>query len=140
MNVMVKRVVSSFLRRADADIEKLIPKILPRIQKVYDEWDENEDEYAGGGVCHDVAEEIAGFLDESSIEASTVSQSIGDVHVYVVAKTPKGVFRVDVNPHIYESGAAYTWKKKPDVKFDKGDVEIEMLDDDSSKYEEYIEE
>ena len=40
----------------------LKPEIAKVAQAVYDEWDENEDEYAGGGICHLIADEIVSLL------------------------------------------------------------------------------
>lgn len=134
------RIASNFISASEQEIKKHIPKILPRVQKVYDEWDEEYKEVlGGGGICQDIADEIAGVLSESGLDAAVVSQAVGDQHVYTVTKTDSGVFRVDINPRIYEEGAGYHWEKIPGVKFDAGDIDIEFLDDDPSKYEEYIE-
>lgn len=109
-------------------------------QKVYDEWDEsNVDEYAGGGICHLIAEDVANYLNSIGVEATTVSAEIGDQHVWAVAKLSDGVYNVDISPSVYETGGGYSWEKIPDVKFEAGDIIIERIDPDPDKFDEYIE-
>ena len=83
---------------------------------------------------------MASVLNTHSIEASTVSQTIGDQHVYVLAKTPEGVYEVNISPYVYERGAGYNWTKIPGVKILPAHVDISLIDPDPSKYGQYTEE
>jgi len=119
----------------DIDLQKLVNAA----QKEYDLWDENEDEYAGGGICHLLADKIIDELYNQGIDSTSVSQQCGEVHVFVVAKLSEGVISIDINPYRYETGGGYNWKKIPDVRFDVGDIVIDIIDPDPSKFEEYTE-
>lgn len=108
-------------------------------QRVYDDWDENEDEYAGGGICHLIAEEIADELNGKGIDADTVDNGgMGEQHVWVVAKVSDGVFLVDIPPNVYERGGGYTWTKVPGVRFEASDVIVDRIDADPAKFDDYV--
>lgn len=112
-------------------------------QAVYDEWTQdaegNDEEYGAGGICHDIADAMVGVLDRHGIDSQSVSQSIGDVHVYVIAKVKEGVYSVDIPPSTYERGSAYTWTKIDGVKFDANDIDISRIDANPDRFEDYIE-
>lgn len=115
------------------------PKIASIAQKVYDDWDEsNTDEYAGGGICHLIADEIASYLISKHIEAATVSAQIGEQHVWVVAKLKDGVYSVDIPPSVYETGGGYSWQKIPDVTITKHDVIIDKIDANPNHFDQYL--
>ena len=114
-------------------IETLIPQVLAAAQGVYDDWDENPDEYAGGGICHLMADAVADVFNSHDIEATTQSAEQGEQHVWAVVliRTPYddgdetiAVYEVDIPPGVYETGSGYAWKKIPDVKFDRNDLVI----------------
>lgn len=123
-------------------LKKLRPTLAKVAQEEYDSWnEENIDEYGGGGgICHLIADGIVDELASNGIEATTVSSNLGEVHVYVVAKLPHGVFNIDINPFTYETGGGYQWKKIQNVEFTKEDVEITLLDSDPDNFEQYIDE
>jgi hypothetical protein len=121
------------------EVKKLLPNIVAAVQEEYDSWDENQDEYAGGGICHLIADRICGVLGEHNIDCFTVSAEIGDQHVWTIAKVREGVYNVDINPHMYEMGGGYTWTKIPDVEFQVEDIEFDCVDHDPSKFDRYIE-
>lgn len=124
-----------------ADIEKLRPQLAQAAQKVYDSWNEDyAEELGGGGICQDIADAMAGLLNEHGIEAGPISATVGEQHVYVVARVMEGVFEVDISPYRYERGGGYNWKKIPGVKFHESDVMIFLIDENPEKYKEYIEE
>lgn len=126
-------------RRADS--EALRARLATAAQKVYDEWDEDEDEYAGGGICHLIADAMADVLMAEGIkQVSTVSQQMDEVHVYVVAADDSGVYRIDIPPSVYETGGGYTWKKRQGIEITADDVEIDRLSTDPDDYEQYTEE
>lgn len=120
-----------------------MPNILKGAQTVYDNWtqDENgyDEEYGGGGICHEIADSIVEVLSQHDVEATSVSQSIGDVHVYVVAKFQEGIYEIDIPPNIYEIGSAYTWKKIPNIKFNKNNIIINLIDKNTNKFEDFLE-
>jgi hypothetical protein len=92
-----------------------------------------------GGICQDIAEAMCDILIKYDIECITVSQSIGEQHVYVIAQTNDGIFDVDISPYTYETGGGYTWKKRKNVKFDSSDIIINKLSSDPEDYNNYIE-
>lgn len=112
-------------------------------QAVYDEWSQdaegNDEEYGGGGICHDIADAMVGVLDRHGVESQSVSQSIGEVHIYVIAKVREGVYSVDIPPSTYERGSAYTWTKIEGVKFNANDIDIGRVDPDPNKFDDYLE-
>lgn len=125
------------------DLNKLMPNIVMAAQKIYDEWQQdeegNDEEYGVGGICHEIADAIANVLSQHNIEASSVSQTIGEVHVYVIAKFREGVYSIDIPPNTYEIGSAYTWKKRPNIKFNQNYVVVDLIDKNPERFEEYTE-
>lgn len=105
-------------------------------QRVYDKWDEDEDEYAGGGICHLIAEEIVDYLNDRNIEAVPFSCSVGENHVMVAAKYGENAYIIDISPYVYETGGGYSWQKVPDVKFSPNDVTMELAPGDFEEYSE----
>lgn len=124
------------------DMAAMLPQLLKAAQAVYDQWaqddDGYDDEYGGGGICHDIADAMVGVLTERSIDAMTFSQAIGDVHVYVIAKFAEGVYELNIPPYIYERGSGYSWTKLPNVVFKENDVIVNRIHTDPSKFDEYL--
>ena len=113
-------------------------KLASIAQSVYDSWDEsNVDEFANGGICHLIAEEISSDLFAHGIENSTVSSNF-EQHVYVVAKLEDGVYEVDVPHSLYERGGGFSWTKVPGVNFTREDVVVRRLDGDPESFTDYI--
>src|SRR5262245_25040085 len=122
---------------------KLTPELAKVAQKVYDDWQVDpdrpeDDELCGGGICQNIAEEIAGKLGENGIEATTVSAQIGEQHVWVVAKLEDGVYSIDIPPSTYETGGGYSWRKIKDVEFTKDDIVVDRIDADPNRFEDYL--
>ena len=142
----LNKIIANFLKlsKKKSDILSLRPQMAQAAQKVYDEWDqsgeEGDVELGFGGICQDIAEAIVEVLDHHGIEAGSVSQSIGEQHVYAIAQVEEGVFEVDISPYTYERGAGYTWKKKPNIKFAPDDIAVSLIDKDPKKFEEMIDE
>jgi len=105
-----------------------------KAQEVYDKWDDGDiDTYGGGGICHFIAEEIAGYLIDQGFEATTIS-SDHEVHVWTAALVPGvGIFSVDIRPYVYETGGGYSWQKIPDVVFEAEDVLVEFIATEDEK-------
>lgn len=123
-------------------LESISHKLAAAAQEEYDAWDETqegfEDEYAGGGICHLIAENIQGVLSDHGIDSQSVdSQGVGDQHVWVVAKMHDGIYDIDIPPHIYESGSGYSWKKKHGVRFSRDHIYIDKIDDDPERWDDY---
>jgi hypothetical protein len=144
---LIKKIIKETIREYlnETTKQKLLnlkPKLVLAAQQVYDNWEQNEEGYCDslgqGGICQDIASAMVGVLDKNDIESATVSQTIGEQHVYVVAKTEDGIYEVDIPPYVYETGGGYCWKKIPNVKFDEKDVIINRLSSDPDEFENYI--
>lgn len=124
-------------------LKRLLPNFVKVAQDLYDQWTQDQsghdEEYGYGGICHEIADSMVEILSQNNIEASSVSSAVGDVHVYVVAKLKEGVYEINIPPEVYEAGSAYTWKKKPNVKFQTNDIIISLIDKNPEKFEDYLE-
>lgn len=109
-------------------------------QKVYDEWQQNEEGYdeelGTGGICHIIADEMADILFKHKIY-NLQTQCTDQPHVYLIGKFREGIFTIDIPYYVYESGGGWTWKKKPNVKFDGSHVEIYQLDSSYRNWKKY---
>lgn len=122
------------------EFHKFKPQIAALAQSVYDEWDENEDEYAGGGICHLIADEIVSFLDDQGYESFSYNAQMEENHVYVIARGHDGwVYEIDIPPHVYETGAGYQWNKIQEVTFKPDHVHVARISKDDGKFEELSE-
>lgn len=125
------------------EIESLRPTMISKAQDIYDNWEQDDqghdEEYGGGGICHNIADEIASVLNDHGIDAGTVSAQSGTQHVYTIGKFQEGVYEIDIHPSTYEIGAAYTWKKIPNVKFENKDIVISRIDSDPESFDTYME-
>jgi hypothetical protein len=118
--------------------KSLIPRILIKVQETYDNWDEEDlDTYAGGGICHLIADDVCGILSNKGIDCTTVSCS-HEQHVYVAAKFSEGVYTIDIPYHIYETGGGFSWKKISGIKFDINDVVFYRTSSDPDDFKNYI--
>jgi len=111
------------------ELDKLRAKLAKAAQKVYDNWELDEDGYdfevGEGGICHLIADAFLDVLPHE-IPATTIS-SDHEVHVWVAILTEDGVFRLDIPHGLYETGGGYNWKKIPDVKFEANDIIIDGI-------------
>jgi hypothetical protein len=121
-------------------ISSLKPQLAQAAQSVYDAWDQNEDGidemYGGGGICDDIAREMCNVIGKNNL-GSFYLYNEHDYHtsIYVYSNETKECYNVDISPYFYEEGAAYTWKKIPDVEFIPNMVSIRHVD-----YSDYINE
>lgn len=107
-------------------------------QDIYDDWDEADvDTFAGGGICHFIAEKLAEVLDNAGIHCETVACT-HEQHVYVVAKLQEGVFKLDIPYHTYELGGGYSWTKIPGVIFNQGHIVWTRIDANPENYFKYV--
>lgn len=122
-----------------AQAKNLMPQILQAAQRDYDNWYESQtDTYAGGGICHIIAESICDVLSDAGINCVTVSCS-HEQHVYVAAQFDEGVYTIDIPYYVYEEGGGFSWRKLPDIKFDANDVVFYKVSGDPADFADYIE-
>jgi len=116
----------------EGNIERLIPSFVKAAQEIYDEWDESdEDTYAGGGICHFIAEEIASICNSKIRGVLATVYTYSDVqHVVTIVgnSSTNECYAIDIPYRIYEKGGGYSWTKIPNVKFDNNDVLINQVD------------
>lgn len=119
-------------------VKTLFPRLAQAAQKVYDAWDEEDnDTYAGGGICHLIADEFVSILYEHGVECTSVSSS-HEQHVYVALKVIEGVYTLDLHYSIYETGGGFSWKKIPNVKFDGNDISIFRVSRDPKDFKDQL--
>lgn len=118
------------------DILALRPAMAKAAQDEYDAWapvdgdlEGFEAEFAGGGICHLIAEKLAGIMDAAGVNCATVSSS-HEQHVYCVAQCQDGIFLVDVPHGIYETGGGYNWTRVEGVVFESEDIVVRRIDRD----------
>jgi len=136
----------------EAALETLKNQFAMAAQKVYDEWDQDEDGFdemlGAGGICDDISRAFAEVVNEQlapkmgfeDVELLDGGEH-GDDHAYVVVINPQSneAVAVDIPPHVYEEGGGMSWRKKPGVKFSENDISLtdvdyELITDD---YEEH---
>ena len=118
-----------------AGLKQLAPEMVKVAQDAYRDWDEDDrDTYAGGGICHIIADAILNVLYQHNITATTQSSSY-EQHVYVVAKVDNGVYMVDIHHSIYEYGGGFTWHKVPDVVFEPSDITFYRISSDPDEFD-----
>ena len=104
-----------------SDLIEWLPDLASVAQRVYDEWDQNDGfdvELGEGGICQDIAAAMADRLVSAGFDdVLTVSASVGENHVFLVALLADGVYQIDISPYHYETGGGFVWRKVPGVKF-----------------------
>ena len=119
----------------------VLKKLAQAAQYQYDSWRQNEEGYDGelgyGGICHLIADDLAGILTNHGIECSTVCSN-WEQHVYLICKFKEGIFSIDIPYHIYETGGGFSWKKRPNVKFDSSNVVLSKIDSNPNHFDRYI--
>lgn len=117
-----------------AKVETLVPQLLAAAQREYDAWDQSDTEFGDpdlgfGGICQNIAEEMAGVFNENGIESFTIDNGgVGEQHVWTVIRVQEGVYEIDIPPHLYERGGGYNWTKIPNVRFTEDFIHISKLD------------
>jgi hypothetical protein len=124
------------------DLKSLLPDLAAAAQSEYDAWQQDEDgfdeELGSGGICHLIADRMVEVLSDQGIEAtSTHSEGVGENHVWVTAQVAEGVLMVDIPPGTYETGGGYVWRKRPGIVFTQGDVLVDVIDRDPSRFDDY---
>ena len=109
--------------RDNKEIRALLPELCSTAQKIYDDWDQDENghdqEVGHGGICDLISQGFSEIFAEHGWETNEGGQE-GDNHSFLfIRKTPHSskAFGIDIPPHIYETGGGYSWRKIPHVTF-----------------------
>lgn len=125
------------IKQVDDGVKRLLAAAA---QKAYDDWQQNEEGYdeelGGGGICDVIADDMMDILYHHKINNLQLQHS-DQPHAYLIGKFKEGIFTIDIPYYVYESGGGWSWKKKPNVKFDESHVEIYMLDPSYRKWKHY---
>lgn len=109
------------------DIEALAPQLAAAAQVEYDAWEVDADgldpEVGEGGICDRVADAMGTVLAQHGINVTEGGQD-GDDHAFLYAYNDTEAVEVDIPPGVYETGAGYNWKKRPDITIGTDDVMI----------------
>ena len=124
-----------------SQLKEQIPKMLKAAQKEYDDWDQSDETYGDwrvghGGICHLIVDAMLDVLND--FEATSLSLD-SEVHVVGIVQLKEGIFEIDIPYSIYEKGGGYTWKKIPDVVFEKNDIVISKISGDPEDFKNYTE-
>lgn len=123
------------------DIKRLNQLLINEAQQEYDAWSQDENGYdhevGNGGICHLIADKVAGVLLHNGIEAITFSLD-SEVHVVVIAQCQEGVYFIDIPHYLYEAGGGYVWTKKLNVTFDEHSVTYTKIYADPERFKEYL--
>lgn len=123
--------------------DDILNKMVVAAQKEYDNWEQDEEGYAEelgyGGICQNIAESMIHILDMNGIDNTYIANSTCEQHVYIIGAFQEGVYQIDIPYHTYETGGGYTWKKLPDIKFDKTHITLDLIDPDPANITMYIE-
>lgn len=90
-------------------------------QSVLNQYD--EDYYGGGGICDDVAMEMAGVA-VSKLHDVDVSNHGWNDHAWIVVWNQHEAWAVDIPPGVYETGGGYKWKVDTSARISSSDVVI----------------
>ena len=118
-------------------LQKYTKQIADIAQKQYDDWDHllstdpdtAREEYAGGGICHLIADGIARlFNNDPMLDAKTISYD-DEVHVATVVRLASDehsdefeMTTVDIPWRVYETGGGYQWEPITNVHIQLEDV------------------
>ena len=123
--------------------DDILNKMVAVAQEEYDNWQQDDDgfdeELGYGGICQNIADSMIQVLDLNGIDNAYIANSTCEQHVYIICAFQEGVYQIDIPYHIYESGGGYTWKKLPDIKFDKSHITLDLIDENPSNLTQYIE-
>jgi hypothetical protein len=111
-------------------LNALKPQFIQVAQQVYNAWSAGEDDdLNGGGICDQIAGEIADVINHHviGVNAGTIQSGCGENHIWVIVHDDQSAFEVDVPYHIYERGGGYNWEKIPGVIFKPQDVVISPM-------------
>ncbi len=123
------------------EIENLLPLMVKEIQKIYDEWTQDDygvDEILGtGGICDQISQKTGEILAQHGFDIVEGGMD-GDDHAFIIAIKNKTAFIVDIPPYVYETGGGYSWKKRPNVVFSPKDFDVVKTEYEYFKIEENL--
>ena len=127
-------------KRDSSEVRGAADQLIRAVQSVLDAWEQDEDgfdpELGEGGACQEVASAMAGALSEIGVdEVVEVYTEFDGGHVFLVANLADGVFRVDVPPGAYETGAGYVWRKRDGVRLGPEDLILDRVEGPISDHE-----
>ena len=109
-------------------------------QKVYDDWEQDEEgldpELGTGGICDAIANEIGWRM--ANFGGIAVLTEGSDNHAWLVVYDDNEAYAVDIPASLYEEGGGYNWTKLPGIEFDESYVQIDPINYDDLKYAEGI--
>ena len=126
------------------EIDPIKDELAAAAQNEYDNWIQDEhgynDELGSGGICHLIADELIDVLYKHNIHRCQTVSSCHEQHVYVVGQFREGIYLIDVPYQYYETGGGFTWKKRPNIKFDADYIHVHRLDSNPRKLSQYTDE
>jgi hypothetical protein len=147
MNIikLIEQEVKNIIKESENELYNTLLSLRKNLilsaQKVYDEWEQDDEgydeEYGTGGICDDIADSMCEVINEKTDYSCFHLYNEYDCHtsIYVYDKYYKLLYNVDIPPHVYETGYGYNWKKNKDVIIKINNVEITEL-----SYDDYIDE
>lgn len=108
------------MTRLQNELLALRPRLAAAAQKVYDDWEQDEDgmdEMLGsGGICSEIAVAFQGVIERQALDTQYFEGGQeGDDHGFLVVQRDDEAYGVDIPPGVYESGGGYNWRKKVGV-------------------------
>ena len=103
-------------------------------QRVYNEWEQDEDGYdevyGAGGICDDIADAMCDIINNKTDYDCFHLYNEHDCHtsIYVYDTTIKHIYNVDIPPYVYEKGTGYNWKKINNVSFNLNHINIDEVE------------
>jgi GNAT superfamily N-acetyltransferase len=120
------------------NLERLTSEFVDAAQQIYDNWDEDPDVYAGGGICHLIADSFVEIINKNYPNYSATTFTRDDIqHVETIVYNiePDILYDeddenndqvelviIDLSSYIYERGGGFSWTKIPDVEFSNNDI------------------
>lgn len=101
-------------------------KFCKAAQNIYDHWEQDSEgfseEYGYGGICDAIAYKFHDIITSLGFDAFTNHNenfSHTSAYAYYCSgdEETQWMICVDISPYDYEDGAAYTWKKLPNIEF-----------------------
>jgi hypothetical protein len=129
-----------FAQKSDflTNLQALTSEFVEAAQRIYDDWDENPDVYAGGGICHLIADAFVEIIYKYYPDYTASTFTRDDIqHVETIVynmdsdslydeelddETDIETVMIDLNPYTYEKGGGFSWNKIPDVEFTNNDI------------------
>ena len=107
---------------------KHLPKLTKIAQKLYDEWNQDEEGYdevlGTGGICDEMAEKFCDYIIRTMKYDAFSYYDEYSTHTYCIVYDDNAAYILDLPADVYEKGYLYTWKKIKNVIIKESDFEI----------------